>query len=312
MLGFIKKYVASNQRVVKACLLFLLVNFFWGASFPFTKIALESVPYFYLIGFRFLIASIFFVTLFRKKLKLIDKKIIKQGAVLAVMMTLSILLQTIGVDKTTSTNASFYTGFAVLWTPIFIMIGSFNLPKGKTMLSMAIAMVGLYLFSYTGEKSSFNPGDFICLAGSMFFALQLIFTGKFVGKSDVILLTIVQALFCTIFSFTIAGFAETAPTAITMEGFGSLVILGFFCTALAYWIQNRVQKDLTPTTVATISVMEPVFGAILSGIILGESLSFIAKIGAVFIAGAMLLSQDSTEEEEAKEEGAPTYSDTYA
>lgn len=308
MIDKIMSYVANNNKTVKACGLFLLVNLFWGASFPFTKIALESVSYFYLIAFRFLIATLFFILLFAKRLKNIDKVILKKGFFLAAMMTLSILLQTVGVDKTTSSKASFYTGFAVLFTPLLMMIGTLRLPSSKTFLSMFVAIVGLLLFASTGDTLSFssffnilnnfNTGDLICLVGSIFFSLQIIFTGKFVADSDVILLTLVQAMFCTLFSFIAAIIIEPIPTAISGTSWACLVFLGVFCTALAYWIQNRVQKDLSASNTAMISVMEPVFGAVLSCMILGEVLSTVSKVGAVLITVAMLWSQDGDSEEE--------------
>ncbi len=71
-----------------------------------------------------------------------------------------------------------------------------------------------------------------------------------------------------------------------------LVLAIFVCailaTALALFIQNRMQKDTTTVKAALIYAMEPVFAAIFSFILLGEVLGWLGILGGGLILSGML------------------------
>ena len=56
----------------KADIVLLIVTVIWGAGFPVTKFALETITPMYIIALRFTIAGIVLSAIFYKKLKKID------------------------------------------------------------------------------------------------------------------------------------------------------------------------------------------------------------------------------------------------
>ena len=71
----------------------------------------------------------------------------------------------------------------------------------------------------------------------------------------------------------------------------ALIITSVFATALAFLIQTSVQKYTTPTRVALIFAMEPVFAAITGFIWAGDRLSMSAFLGCLLIFAGMIYAE---------------------
>jgi drug/metabolite transporter (DMT)-like permease len=71
----------------------------------------------------------------------------------------------------------------------------------------------------------------------------------------------------------------------------ALLITSIFATALAFFAQTRFQKYTTPTRVALIFAMEPVFAAIAGYFWAEERLSISAIIGCLFIFLGMVFAE---------------------
>ena len=70
----------------KADLVLLLITVIWGAGFPVTKFALQTITPMYIIALRFIIASSLLSIIFYKKLKEINKSIIKPSIILTLLL----------------------------------------------------------------------------------------------------------------------------------------------------------------------------------------------------------------------------------
>ena len=112
-------------KSLRADLSLLLVTIFWGAGFPATKIALQTMTPFYHIGIRFAVASLLLAILFYKKLRNINKSLIKPALILSSLLFGVYAFQTVGIQYTTASKSSFFSGLAVLLVPIFSIFYSF-------------------------------------------------------------------------------------------------------------------------------------------------------------------------------------------
>lgn len=289
------------KKSTKADLALLLVTIFWGAGFPATKIASETITPYYQIGIRFAVASLLLAVLFHKKLKNLNKDIIKPALVLSSLLFATYAFQTIGIQYTTASKSSFFSGLAVLIVPLFSIFYLKTKLELKSIISVATATVGLFLLSNAGINSSFNFGDFLTILCSVCYAWQLLFTGTFVKKHDATLLAIVQLFFVSIFGFVFALVAESFPKAISAASFGSLMFSAVFCTAFAFWMQTTAQEFTPASHIALIFAMEPVFGALTSFLLLGEVIGIRGIIGGAFIVAAMLISELQWSSKESEE-----------
>lgn len=265
----------------------IIVTIFWGFGFPGMKIVGEYFPTFYMIGFRFGIAAITLSILFYKKLKLIDRKLVKNGLILSVVLFLTYIFATVGIMYTTSSRASFFTCIHVLLIPFILRIFLKVKIARKTIISVAICTVGLFLLSYTKEMGlAFLSGDFICVIGALCYGIHVVITGVLAKDNDAALLTIIQLFFVSVFGFIIAVFTETMPSAPSGVSVFTLILLGVFGSAIAFYLQTSCQKFISSDRVGVIFSLEPVFGVIASYIVLGESLGTAGIWGGicVFIA----------------------------
>jgi len=279
------------KKSLKADLALLLVTIFWGAGFPATKIALQTMTPYYHIGFRFAIASLLLATLFYKKLKHLNKDLIKPALVLSSLLFATYAFQTVGIQYTTASKSSFFSGLAVLIVPVFSIFYLKAKLEFKTIVSVLTATLGLFLLSYNGSDFNFNIGDFLTVLCSVCYAWQLLFTGSYVQKYDATLLAIVQLFFVSLFGMVFALLLEPFPAEMSMPSFWSLLFSAVLCTAFAFWMQTTAQQFTPAAHIALIFTMEPVFGALTSFLVLGEVIGIRGIIGGAFIVAAMLISE---------------------
>ena len=268
----------------------IFVVMFWGAGFPLIKYASESITPLYQIGFRFLIASVLLGLLSFKKLKNIDKKLLKSSFILSIALFCVFLCTVFGMQYTSSTNASFYCCLAILIVPFLSRIFLKEKIKLKSIACIAICFVGLYLVSFSGG-TSFNIGDLLCLGSSLCFAVQIILTEVFVKDSDTTLLTVLEMFFVSIYGFIAAAIFEPFPTMVTTKSILSLLFIGFFCTCFAFYMQTKCQKFLSSTQISIIFTLEPLFGVLMSWLMLGETLGLKGVFGGVLIIIALFVSE---------------------
>ena len=275
----------------KADAVLLLVTVIWGAGFPVTKFALQTITPMYIIALRFIIASLVLSIGFYKKLKYLNKEIIKPSLVLAALLFLTYVFQTIGMQYTTASKAGFFIGMAVIIVPFFSYFYLKTKIKTRIIVSTVIAALGLFLLSFEGSTLFFNKGDFLMILSAICAAWHLVFSSAYVIKHDAILLSFLHMVFVAIFGSVTAITVESFPKNISVISFGSLLFMGILCTAFGFLVQIVALKYTTAIHEAIIFTMEPVFGAITSWFLLKEQLGARGIIGGVLIVFAMLLSE---------------------
>ena len=279
------------KKSLKADLALLLVTIFWGAGFPATKIALQTMTPYYHIGIRFAVASLLLSLLFFKKLRNLNKSLIKPALILSSLLFATYAFQTVGIQYTTASKSGFFSGLAVLIVPLFSIFYLKTKLELKTIISVATATLGLFLLSYTGSDFNFNIGDFLTILCSICYAWQLLFTGTYVQKHDATLLAIVQLFFVSLYGMAFAVILEPIPANMSVPSFWSLMFSAVFCTAFAFWMQTTAQKFTAASHIALIFTMEPVFGALTSFLLLNEMLGARGIIGGILIVSAMIISE---------------------
>ncbi|MCK9217894.1 MAG: DMT family transporter [Firmicutes bacterium] len=275
----------------KADIVLLIVTVIWGAGFPVTKFALQTITPMYIIAFRFIIASLVLSIVFYKKLKYLNKEIIKPSLFLAFLLFMTYVFQTIGMQYTTASKAGFFIGMAVIIVPFFSYFYLKTKIKTRIILSTVIAAIGLFLLSFEGSALSFNKGDILMILSAICAAWHLVFSSAYVVKHDAILLSLLHMVFVALFGSITAIIVEPFPTNISVISFGSLLFMGILCTAFGFLVQIVALNYTTATHEAIIFTMEPVFGAITSWILLNEQLGVKGIVGGVLIVFAMLLSE---------------------
>ncbi|GAA0348140.1 DMT family transporter [Bacillus carboniphilus] len=288
----------SKNRLADVWL--LLVAFIWGTTFVIVQNAIAFLPPFTFNGVRFLLAGIVMLipVLLKFRLKKIENKktVLFSGMIMGAFLFIGYGFQTIGLVYTTSSKAAFITGLSVVLVPLFSLLLFKQLPRLIVWISCLLSISGLYMMTMAGGEG-FNLGDFFVLICAFGFALHIIVTGKFSSTLDATLLTIVQIFTVGILSMGTAFFLEDwqkalNPTYIFQpDVIFALFVTALLATALAFFIQTKVQRYTSATRVAIIFAFEPVFAALTSFIALGETLSLAAGLGSLLIFSSMILAE---------------------
>lgn len=277
-------------RHIKADLLLLAVAFIWGSTFVLTKDALRSIGPFTFLGIRFLLAYVFLYMATFRQVKDIDRQTVKAGMVIGLTLMSGYAFQTVGLQYTTASNAGFITGLSVVIVPIIISLYSRSLPGWSTLLSTLIATAGLFLLTInTSWRISY--GDLLVLGCALGFALHVVLVGLYAARLNPIALTLIQILFVGLITLGIGLFNEPWPPTFNASVLEALIITSVPATALAFLIQNTVQRYTTPIRTAVIFITEPVFAAGFAYVWAGERLGSQAVIGCVLILAGMLVSE---------------------
>jgi drug/metabolite transporter (DMT)-like permease len=278
----------------------LFVAFIWGTTFVLVQNAISTMEPFAFNGFRFFIAFVILflsLLLFQKhQLQLISKKIVLSGLLLGFWLFLGYATQTLGLLYTTSSKAGFITGLSVVLVPFFSFLLLKQKPSFPAVIGVSIATVGLFLLTMT-DIAALNIGDFFVLICAFGFAMHIIFTGKFSEQFPTLLLTTIQIFTVSILSMTSSFIFEDFNGMMKLSIISSqsvmiaLFVTSVFATALAFFAQTSFQKYTTPTRVALIFAMEPVFAAIAGYYWASERLSLSAIMGCLFIFLGMLFAE---------------------
>lgn len=289
-----------NRSVIFADVSLLLVAFVWGTTFVLVQNAIAFLEPFSFNGVRFFMAAFllggWLVTFEREQLKKINKKLLISGIIMGLFLFIGYAFQTIGLLHTTSSKAGFITGLSVVMVPVFSFMLLKIKPGFNAIIGVSIATAGLYLLTMT-DKVSLNIGDAYVLICAVGFALHIIFTGKYSSKYPALLLTVIQvgtvALLSGIFAFFTENWQQSFETGVLFKSnvVTALIVTSLFATALAFFAQTAFQKFTTPTRVALIFAMEPVFAAAAGFMWANERLSFSALTGCLLIFAGMVFAE---------------------
>jgi drug/metabolite transporter (DMT)-like permease len=266
--------------------LLLIQCFLWGLGNPVGKICLTEITPFYLLAIRFLIASVFFLLFYGKRIvKLISPRDIKPCLEVAFFTFLSFSSSIVALCYTSAIKVGFLICIAIVFVPFLskIILGA-SIDKFIFLPVLAI-VVGLYFFCDIEGDFRFGLGEFLALFGAASGACMLVFSSKYLRKIDPLVICMVQTAFtgivCLIIAVTIEDFSVV--TNLSAKGVGAILYMAIFCTNIAYMIQNIALKNIPSMIVALMCTTEPIFTAIASCFLIGETLTGSGVIGAMLI-----------------------------
>lgn len=281
----------SRQKNNLTSLMLLLITIIWGYTFVTVKESLSHVPPFEFIGLRFLLASVVFLILFNKSIRLaLTKEIAKAGLIAGIVFFAAYAFQTVGLQYTTATNAGFITGLFVVIVPFMSVFISHKFPQVSSFVGAGAAAIGLFLLTFHFSRN-LNIGDILIFFCAIAVAYHMILLGKFSPLYDTYALVFIQMIVVSGLSFLFHFPLEEFNSPLTPQIIWSLTITGVLASALALAVQTYAQKYISPTRTAIILTMEPVFAGVFGYILLAEKLSIINLIGALFIIIGILISE---------------------
>lgn len=303
----------NMKKQIIADIILLGVTFVWGTTFLLVQKAIDALPPYSFLFVRFALASVFLlIILLWQQYNSPNKHTLKlsrstwlAGSVLALWLFVGYAFQTIGLIYTTSSKAGFITGLSVVLVPIFTFLVLRIRPKIPAIIGVVLASFGLFFLAFgdqisTGtitETLNVNTGDLLVFFCTIGFAMQIVYTGKYASHHNVLLLTVLELGIVALLSLVFALFTEDLTPLLSLSTYAhpmvivALIVTAFFGTALAFLAQTHFQKYTTPTRVALIFAMEPIFAALTGVVFGGEVLTLIMIIGCALIFIGMICAE---------------------
>ena len=277
----------------------LITTFIWGTAFIAQDTGMDNIGPLTFNAARFFVGfvTVLPIAFLVERGKIIeninlDKKLFfKYLFLMSLSLFFGTFLQQTSLLYTNIANAAFFTVFYVPLVPIILFIIYKIKVHWSIWPSILLCIIGVYFLS-DFSNSEILIGDSLVILCSVFWALHIIFAGKFMEKFDIpIFFAALQAILVGMYSLLFALlFEEINLTNILLENY-SIIYAGFLSGGIAFTLQMYAQKNIEEAPAAIIYSLEGVFAALAGWIILNQMLDFSNILGCFIILIAVILSQ---------------------
>ena len=277
----------------------LVTTFIWGTAFIAQDTGMDNIGPLTFNSARFIVGFLtilpFALFFERKKIKIEisskSKLFIKYLIFMGISLFLGTFLQQAALQYTNIANAAFFTVFYVPLVPILLFIIYSQKIHWSIWPAIGLCVIGVYLLS-DFSNSEIMLGDTLVILCSVFWALHIIFAGKFMEEFNIpMFYAALQALFVAILSIIFSLiFEEINFSKIILES-SSIIYAGALSGGVAFTLQMFAQKNIEEAPAAIIYSLEGVFAAVAGWIILDQFLNINNIIGCFLILIAVISSQ---------------------
>jgi len=278
-------------KTASADLALIFVTIIWGSTFGIVKKALAQVSPVLFITLRFWIATALTVALMPGSLRNMSLETFRRGSVLASLLLGGFVFQTLGLRGTTASKSAFITSLSVLLVPILGFVLFRHSPRRQTLAGVIVATVGLGLLTLETLEFKFGSGDTLTLLCAVVFALHILFIGRYSPISDFRQLVILQMAVSALVASLATPMLETPFLVWDVPFTLYLFVTGVLATALGFYVQNRAQQFTSANRTALIFSLEPLFAALFSYLLLGQTLSSKEWLGGGLVVAGILISE---------------------
>ncbi|WP_287154678.1 DMT family transporter [Candidatus Solincola tengchongensis] len=282
------KFLPSKGRQAELAL--IAVTVVWGLTFALVKRTLESLSPFVFMTYRFFLAFLAMLAVSRRTLRSMNVRVLAAGSLLGLFLYAAYSFQTFGLKYTSAGNAGFITGLFVVFVPILSTLILKKRPRPLSILSVAVAVVGLgFLSLQPGLRV--NSGDLLVLACAFTYSLHIIYMDRFVAEHDLALLTLTQMGVVALLQAASALLFEDFVLPRGGYPWMTIAVCGVLASAAAFFIQAWAQRHLSPVRTSVVLIMEPVFSVFFGMLLLGERLTWRGWLGCGLMLAGMLITE---------------------
>ena len=277
----------------------LITTFIWGTAFIAQDTGMDNIGP---LTFNFSRFFVGFITILPIALIFERKKIVleissnskvfyKYLLFMGISLFLGTYLQQASLQYTNIANAAFFTVFYVPLVPILLFFIYASKVHWSIWPSIGLCVFGVYLLS-DFSNSEVMLGDALVILCSVFWALHIIFAGKFMETFNIpIFYAALQALLVAALSLLFSYFFEEIKISNILLESSSIIYAGVFSGGIAFTLQMFAQKNIEEAPAAIIYSLEGVFAALAGWIILNQFLDLSNIIGCSLILIAVIFSQ---------------------
>lgn len=268
----------SNKALIIIC--FFIIYIVWGSTYLANIIAIESMPPFFLVWTRLMVAGtvLLLLTLAIGKWAMPTKEQWKNLAISSILF--------LGIGLTGAVWAEQFidsgiTALVISIEPLVVVLlmwlFSRKLPKWSKFIGCFIGMIGMYLLVSQQEVVG-GPDDVKGIAAILFSVLCWGIGSVFISKADLpksmftvaalqMLISAVLIFFVSCFAGDLVGLNMMSWEPKIYYSWSYLIVFG---SILAYSAFNYLLKNVSPEKVATATYVHPIVAVFLGWIIRNE------------------------------------------
>jgi drug/metabolite transporter (DMT)-like permease len=279
----------------KAVLFTILAGFLWGTSFPSIKIGLQYMTPFAFVFWRFLIATLtmFSVMLITKNFSFNfnNKRLI---LILGIINGAAYLLQYVGMVHTLAFASSLFVNLSVVWVALLSPVILKERLGGKKVAGVLVSLLGVVLITTNLDFGSVGAIDVfgnlaVIIAGALW-AVFIIYNKPLVEETNNLFQSMTWILLFTMIPLLpMAAVSIENVFELSWNAWLAIIYTAIMCWVVPYYLWLKGLKNISPVSSAIVLLTEIIIAAAISTIFLGESLTVLSGIGAVFIIIAILL-----------------------
>ena len=271
---------------------------FWGLSYLAIKVVLTELEPVEMISARFALAApVLLVIIKAKRLAIWPQEMRGKLVIASFIVFLHFWVMATGMKETSASN----TAWILTTAPIFIALLSWVYLKERFTLAqwigLVVAVAGVFALVYNGNPANLgwirSRGDVIVLGSCVTWAFYTVGTREITTRIHPLVatfwMTVIAGLFFvpwTLWHSGIGIYWQLKPwTAI------SLVFLGVFCLAMAFWLWSEGLKRQPAAEVGIYLYFEPLVTMIAAWLILKEQITVWLVIGALLISVGVWVSE---------------------
>lgn len=306
----IPDHQSSRRRQNLAVAALLLGTVFWGCGFTWAKAAGEAVqdaaglpreaafgPVF-ILSWRFLIASSAWFIVFPASRRGWSLRGIGWATLIGLSLGSGLIVQHIGLDRTTEAVSAFLTSLTILFVPMLMIIVLRKPLRGVLWIGVILATAGVWLMT-GAQPSGFGLGEILGIAAAFLFSLYILTVNAASTRETPWRMVGAQfgttAVICfASCAFLRGGRANLHPMAMIhilsiRTVWLNLLFLTLFTTLVAFGLLTFFQPLLDPTRAALIYLAEPIFATLYAAIVAGHRAGLMTLAGAALILIANVL-----------------------
>ena len=273
----------------------LMVAAIWGGAFVVLKDTLDAMTPAWIIAIRFVLASLVMVLAFHRRLvRYLDGSHVLAGVLVGVPEGVGFMVQNLGLAGTTPGRNAFLTATYCVMVPFLNWALLRRRPGAGSVLAAVLCLVGIGFLSLGGDTGAgLGTGDVLTLVSAVFFALNIVATGRYAPAHDSMVLTTVMfvadAVICTVW----AALTEPVPdlAALPASFWMGMAYVVLFSTVLCLLIQAVALSRVPAAKGALLLSLESVFAVVFSIAFYGERVTAPLLVGFALIFAAMMVGQ---------------------
>ena len=292
------------RRPPLAYLALAVAALLFGATFVVIKEAIESLPPFSFVGWRFLISAVALLLLAWPR----GSRIWKEGSVAGTFLFAGFALQTWGLSLTSASNSGLITGLYIVFTPLLAAAVTRRKLSPWAIAGAVAAFIGLGLLTID-DAFRLQAGDLMTLGCAAAFAGHIVVMSRVAYRHPVVPFAAVQLLLTAVASLAASALFEGLPLPASSD-LPALLLTGLAVSGGAFILQVWAQTVIGPSRTAIVLALEPVFAVAFAAWLLDERLTTRGWIGSILILGAIyavLTTTRDTDEIPAAEAVSPAH-----